>query len=144
MAFDKGLGYHDFLYSARPYFSAISLWQWGHALLTPSVDLGSARPYSLLWFQCLDTADQTHAGVYIEQLRSPAKAKCAKGQNELLSLGNCGDCANVKISLEGEKTVEVEIKKKETRSERWVGAAKATIDGVEWSGTGVVGEMTEE
>lgn len=133
--FDNGLGYHGYLFGDRPYFSAVKLWQWGHALVTSS---SSTASYSLIWFQAADIASKTFTGVYVEEVGNDAEAQCADGDNELLKLEDNDAGTYVKIRIGSDLTVDLVIKKQEVRPGRWVGPALATIEGSEWTGTGVV------
>lgn len=98
----------------------------------------STASYSLIWFQAADIASKTFTGVYVEEVGNDAEAQCADGDNELLKLEDNDAGTYVKIRIGSDLTVDLVIKKQEVRPGRWVGPALATIEGSEWTGTGVV------
>ncbi|KAJ7461326.1 hypothetical protein B0H11DRAFT_1736097 [Mycena galericulata] len=66
----EGVGYHDKNWSPRPFITSLASWYWGH---------GHIGPYSLVWFDLLDTSGTEHVSAFLSENGRIIFASCAPG-----------------------------------------------------------------
>ncbi|KAJ7449423.1 hypothetical protein B0H11DRAFT_2202098 [Mycena galericulata] len=66
----EGVGYHDKNWSPRPFITSLAPWYWGH---------GHIGPYSLVWFDLLDTSGTEHVSAFLSENGRIIFASCAPG-----------------------------------------------------------------
>lgn len=63
-----GYGYHDKNWGDVPFTDAVQSWYWGH---------GRLGPYSIVWFDALDTSGAEHTSGYVTKGATVLESSCA-------------------------------------------------------------------
>ncbi|KAJ7448620.1 hypothetical protein B0H11DRAFT_1618575, partial [Mycena galericulata] len=81
----EGLGYHDKNWSPVPFATSLASWYWGH---------GRIGPYSLVWFDFLDTSGIEHVSAFLSEDGVILGASCAPAALTVRPTGPGGANAN--------------------------------------------------
>ena len=74
----EGIGYHDKNWADAPFVADITTWYWGH---------GRLGPYSVVWFDTLDTNGKEHVSGYVAKDSVVLTASCANDAASVRPIG---------------------------------------------------------
>ncbi|KAF2260491.1 hypothetical protein CC78DRAFT_547463 [Lojkania enalia] len=137
IAFENGIGFHDQLWSDRPFPLIAQYWSRGHVRLSPfGNDTGAM--WSLVWFHGIDRRGKVHNSAYISASGTSILLDCEKDvvkeKVELLEFQEMDKCVRIKVKLQEEDYLEIDIPKENfvqeltaNHYERWSGMAQGTL-----------------
>ncbi|KAJ7449424.1 hypothetical protein B0H11DRAFT_2056792 [Mycena galericulata] len=77
----EGVGYHDKNWSPVPFLTSLASWYWGH---------GRVGPYSVVWFDFLDTSGIEHVSAFLSENGKIVSASCTPGSISVRPTGAGG------------------------------------------------------
>jgi hypothetical protein len=141
----SGYGYHDKNWGDVPFTQAVQSWYWGH---------GRLGPYSIVWFDALDTTGKEYTSGYVTKGSTVLESSCSTGAVVVRPYGSNADYPPVpssgvptgfnikfKLGLLGTLDVNAAVQAIQipggagSTYGRYIGPLTGTLGGVKYTGT---------